>query len=254
MINCKSPREIALMQESGRIIGLLFKEIREYIKPGISTLALDEECERIIRREGGIPASKGYYGFPGATCVSVNETLVHGIPSNKIILKEGDIVTIDVVVKKAGYCADAARTFPVGIISERAKRLIDTTRESWWYASQFIKAGNKLGDVSHAIQEYNESRGYSLPREYTGHGIGRDMHEDPSIPNTGLAGTGVTLQEGMALAIEPMVAEGKPQVRVLGDGWTAKMKDGKLSAHYENTVIVTKDGFLPLTLEEEEKN
>lgn len=254
MINCKSQREIALMQESGRIIGLLFKEIKQYIVPGVSTQEIDEKCESIIRREGGIPASKGYYGFPGATCVSVNETIVHGIPSKHIFLREGDIVTIDVVVKKNGYCADAARTFPVGIISEKAKKLLDTTKESWWYASQFIKAGNHLGDISHAIQEYCESRGYSIIRDYTGHGIGREMHEDPSIPNYGSAGTGVVLQEGMALAIEPMIAEGKPQVRVLGDGWTAKMKDGKLSCHYENTVIVTKDGFLALTLEEEEKN
>lgn len=251
MISCKSPREIALMKESGRIVGLLFVEIKPYIKPGISTQELDEIAEAIIRREGGVPASKGYYGFPGAICISVNDTLIHGIPSSKIILKEGDIVTLDVVVKKNGYHADAARTYPVGIISERAKRLIDTTKESWWYASQFMKAGNKLGDISHAIQEYNENHGYSLPREYTGHGIGREMHEDPSIPNYGSAGTGPTLAEGMTLAIEPMVAEGRPMTRVLGDGWTVKMKDGKLSAHYENTVVITKEGFEAITLEVE---
>lgn len=253
MITCKSPREIELMTQAGRIVASVFETLEPHIVPGISTQELDEMAEEVIRSQDGIPASKGYYGYPGAICISVNDTLIHGIPSSKIILREGDIVSLDVVVSYKGYHADATRTFPVGTISMRAQRLLDVTIASWWNMSKVIKEGAHVGDISSIIQEYVESNGYSLPREYTGHGIGKAMHEDPSVPNYGKAGTGAKLLAGMALAIEPMVNEGKKEVRVLGDGWTVKTRDGKLSCHYENTVIVTKDGFNVITLTDKEK-
>ena len=253
MISCKSQREIELMKEAGRIVALVFEALEKKCVPGISTQELDEIAEKVIIKEGGTSASKGYYGYPGAICISVNETLVHGIPSSHIILHEGDIVSCDVVVKKNGYHADATRTFGVGILSEKAERIKRVTEQSFWNAVKLIKPGIRVGDISHAIQEFNESNGYSVVREYTGHGIGREMHEDPSVPNYGKAGVGPVLMEGMALAIEPMVLEGKKDIRVLGDGWTAKARDGKLTCHYENTVIVTKDGYEIITLTNKEK-
>lgn len=247
MITFKSKREIELMKEAGHIVCLVFEALRPLCVPGVSTQELDDEADRVITANGGISGSKGYYDYPGSICISVNDTLIHGIPSKKIILREGDIVSLDVVVKKNGYYADAARTFPVGNISIEAQRLIQTTEESWWEMSKLLKEGVHLGDISHAIQEYNESHGYSLTRDYTGHGIGRNMHEDPSVPNVGTCGTGVVLKEGMTIAIEPMVNQGKSATRVLGDGWTVKTKDGKLASHYENTVAITKDGFEIIT-------
>lgn len=252
MITCKSPREIQLMKEAGQIVALVFEGLKAALRPGISTQYLDDLADKIISENGGTSGSRGYYGYPGCICISVNDTLVHGIPSNKIILREGDIVSLDVVVKKHGYYADACRTYPVGTIKENARRLMESTRNSFFEAVKLVKPGVHLGDISHKIQEVNENNGYSIPRDYTGHGIGKEMHEDPSIPNYGKEGVGVILQEGMTICIEPMVAEGKPQTRVLGDGWTAKMKDGKLSCHYENTVLVTKDGFEILTLDKGE--
>lgn len=253
MISLKSPREVALMKEAGEVVAKVFEGLKPRLVPGISTKELDDLAEEIILSNGGISGSKGYYDYPGCICISVNDTLVHGIPSNKIILREGDIVSLDVVVKKHGYYADACRTYPVGTIKENAQKLIESTRESFWEAVKLVRDGVHLGDISNKVQEVNESHGYSLPRDYTGHGIGREMHEDPAVPNTGIKGTGVILKEGMTICIEPMVAEGKPFTRVLGDGWTAKMKDGKLSAHYENTVLVTKDGYEILTLDKGEK-
>ena len=178
----------------------------------------------------------------------MNDTLIHGIPSSKVILKEGDIVSLDVGATYKGYCGDACRTFAVGTVTERAKRLIQTTEESFFEALKVIKPGARVGDISHAIQKYNEERGYSLPRNYTGHGTGRHLHEDPNIPNVGISGTGPLLQKGMTIAIEPMVAEGRPDTRTLSDEWTVKMKDGKLSAHYENTIVITEDGYEILTM------
>lgn len=253
MITCKSQREIELMRVAGKIVGSVFKTIQPYLKPGISTQELADIAERTIRSQGAIPTFKGYGGFPGAICISINETLIHGIPSKNIILKEGDIVSLDVGATYQGYCGDACRTYPVGQVSEEAKRLMRVTEESFWKAVALVKPGIHLGDISHAIQEYNESHGYSLPRDYTGHGIGTHLHEDPAIPNYGKAGTGPILQEGMCLAIEPMVASGKHQTRVLPDDWTVKMRDGKISCHYENTIVVTKDGFEALTTYEGEK-
>ena len=199
------------------------------------------------------PAEKGYYGYPASACVSVNEVLVHGIPSNKVILKEGDIVSVDIVATYKGYMADACRTYKVGTVSPRAERIVRVTKEAFFEALKLVKPGNYVGDISHRIQEYVESNGYNVSRDYTGHGIGSHMHEDPSIPNYGKAGTGVKLEPNMTICIEPMVLEGRKDTRVLPDGWTAKSKDGKLTAHYENTVIVTESGYEIITMYEGEK-
>ena len=247
MITCRSEREIELMRHAGHIVALVFAALEEKTIPGISTQELDEIAERVMLENDSKSASKGYYDYPGAICISVNDTLIHGIPSRKIILKEGDIVSYDVVVNYHGYHADATRTYPVGIISERAKKLIEVTKQSWYEGAKQALPGNHIGDISHAIQTYAESYGYSLPRDYTGHGIGKSMHEDPSIPNFGSAGSGPKILEGMTFAIEPMVNEGRKETRVLGDGWTVKTKDGKLSCHYENTIVVRKDGYEILT-------
>lgn len=253
MIKIKSSREIELMKQAAEVVKKVFKALKPMCKSGVSTQELDVLAEKVMLENDSKSSSKGYYGFPGAICISVNETLVHGIPSKKIILKEGDIVSLDVVVNYKGYHADACRTYPVGIIKDNAKRLIEVTKESFFEGISKVHDGAHLGDVSEAIQKYNESHGYSVSRDYTGHGIGSSMHEDPSIPNHGVAGTGPILKAGMTLAIEPMVCEGKPATRVLGDGWTAKTKDGKLSCHYENTILVTESGCEILTMDESEE-
>jgi len=250
MVSIKSSREIELMKIAGNVVATIFEEVQPLLKSGVTTLAISQKAEEIMLAHGCKSSSKGYYGYPEAICISVNDTLVHGIPSEHIRLREGDIVSLDVVVNYKGYHADAARTYGVGVISPRARKLIEDTEGSWNYAVSKIHEGAHLGDISHAIQEYCESRGYSLPRDFTGHGIGSSMHEDPSIPNTGIEGTGIVLKSGMTLAIEPMVAMGKPAVRILGDGWTAKMKDGALCSHYENTIVVTKEGFEIITKKE----
>ena len=247
MINVKSAREIELMRVAGEVVAKVFQALRPMLKSGVTTEDLDLKAEAVIRANGCTPTFKGYGGFPGAICISLNDTLIHGIPSHKIVLHEGDIVSLDVGATYQGYCADACRTYPVGVTTERAMNLVKITEESFFEAMKVVKEGAKLGDISEAIQKYNESRGYSLPVEYTGHGVGKALHEDPSIPNVGKSGTGPTLLAGMTLAIEPRAAEGKPNVRTLGDGWTVKMKDGKLSSHYENTIVVTKDGYEILT-------
>ena len=253
MVISKSPREIALMKEAGRVVGLVFKTLEEKIAPGMSTLEIDAIVEKTMLDNDCIPAEKGYYDYPASACVSVNDTLIHGIPSSKIILKEGDIVSVDIVANYKGYMADACRTFKVGTISDRAARLVRVTKEAFFEALKYVKPGSYIGDVSHAIQRYVESHGYNVTRDYTGHGIGKDMHEDPAIPNYGREGTGVKLLPGYALAIEPMVLEGRKDTRVLNDGWTVKSRDGKLTAHYENTVIVTEDGYEIITMYEGEK-
>ena len=241
------------MRYAASVVVKVFKTLNPILKSGVSTLELDELAEKVMIENGCKSSSKGYYDFPGAICISVNDTLVHGIPSKKIILKEGDIVSLDVVVNYKGYHSDACRTYPVGIIKENAKRLIEVTKESFFEGVSKVHDGAHLGDVSEAIQKYNESHGYSVSKDYTGHGIGSSMHEDPVIPNYGIAGTGPILKEGMTLAVEPMVCEGKSATRVLNDGWTAKTKDGKLSCHYENTIVVTKDGYEILTMDESEE-
>ena len=248
MITLKTAREIALMKHAGHIVALVFEEVKKMLKPGISTADIDEVARNVIKSNGAIPTFKGYGDFPGNVCVSVNDTLIHGIPSHKEILKPGDIVSVDVGATYKGYVADAARTFIVPPVTERAQRLVETTEASFWYAvKNFAKPGNRLGDISHAIQTYVESRGYTLTREFTGHGVGHKLHEDPMIPNVGEAGTGPLLRRGMCLAIEPMVNEGKVDLIVLKDGWTTKTKDGLLSSHYENSLVITEDGFEILT-------
>ena len=253
MIVTKSEREIALMKEAGRVVGLVFKTLEASIKPGMSTLDIDSIVEKTMLENDCIPAEKGYCGYPASACVSVNDTLIHGIPSKKIIIREGDIVSVDIVATYKGYSADACRTFKVGTLTERANRIVDVTKESFFEAMKILKPGIHLGDVSETIQKYVESHGYNVVREFTGHGIGKDMHEDPSIPNYGKAGTGPILSKGMTLAIEPMVLEGRKDVRILGDGWTVKSRDGKLTAHYENTVVITEDGYEIITMYEGEK-
>ena len=252
MIVTKSEREIALMKEAGRVVGLVFKTLEASIKPGMSTLDIDSIVEKTMLENDCIPAEKGYCGYPASACVSVNDTLIHGIPSKKIIIREGDIVSVDIVATYKGYSADACRTYKVGTLTERANRIVDVTKESFFEAMKILRPGIHLGDVSETIQKYVESHGYNVVREFTGHGIGKSMHEDPSIPNYGKAGTGPILTKGMTLAIEPMVLEGRKDVRILGDGWTVKSRDGKLTAHYENTVVITEDGYEIITMYEGE--
>ncbi|MBO6280172.1 MAG: type I methionyl aminopeptidase [Bacilli bacterium] len=253
MVIIKSPREIALMKEAGRVVGLVFKTLEEKIRPGMSTLDIDTIVERTMLDNQCIPAEKGYYDYPASACVSVNDTLIHGIPSKNIIIKEGDIVSVDIVASYRGYMADACRTYKVGKVSERAERIVRVTKEAFFEALKLVKIGNHIGDISHRVQEYVESNGYNVTRDYTGHGIGSHMHEDPTIPNFGKAGTGAKIEKGMALCIEPMVLEGRKDTRVLNDGWTVKSRDGKLTAHYENTVIVTESGYEIITMYEGEE-
>lgn len=249
----KSPREIAYIRESGKVISQVFKYLREITKPGLSTLEIDNLVGKFIHSKGGIPSSKGYDGFPGNICISVNDTLIHGIPSSKIILKEGDIVSYDVMVTLNGYVADACRTMPVGRISENAKKLIETTKQCFINGVKLIKPGIHLGDVSHEIERTAKCAGYSVTDLYTGHGVGKEVHEDPYVPNVGRVGMGPLLKEGMTIAVEPMVNEGSVELFVAKDDWSVKTKDGKLSCHYENTIVITKDGYEILTLEEGEE-
>ena len=253
MIIVKSPREIELMKEAGRLVAKVFEAVEPHIKPGVSTYELNKIAEEVIYAGGGSCPCKGYYDYPAGTCVSVNDTLIHGIPSKKIILREGDIVSLDVVANLKGYCADATRTFGVGILKESVKQLMQVTKDAFYEGIKQAKPNNHIGDISSAIQQYVESFGYSLARDFTGHGIGRGMHEDPAVPNYGTAGTGALIKPGMTLAIEPMVLEGKKETRVLGDGWTVKSRDGKLTCHYENTIIITEEGNEIITLTEGEK-
>lgn len=239
MIVIKSKQEIDIMRKAGGVTGLLLRELESVIRPGMSTKDVDDYVENFIRSHGMIPSFKGLYGFPGSACVSINEEVVHGIPSSERILKEGDIVSVDVGSTYNGYCSDACRTYPVGKISETAQKLIDSARDSFFEGLKFCKVGYRLSDVSHAIQKKVESDGFNVIREYVGHGIGRDMHEDPQIPNFGKPGRGPRLAEGMVLAIEPMIVEGDYDVDVLLDDWTVVTVDGKLAAHYENTVVIT---------------
>ncbi len=246
MITTKSEREIQLMREAGRISNLALKTVGENIRPGISTLALDKIAEKVIRDNNGIPSFKDYNGFPASICASINHVLVHGIP-DKTVLKNGDIISIDVGASYKGYHGDNAWTFVVGEISDDIQRLLDVTRDSLFVGLAQAKAGNHLSDISHAIGEYVYSFGYTVPLDYTGHGIGIHLHEDPTIPNQGEAGHGPILKEGMTLAIEPMVHAGKPFTKVLSDNWTVITKDKSLCAHYEHTVLITKDGYEILT-------
>jgi len=239
MIIIKSAQEIEMMRESGKVTGKILRELEDFIKPGISTMDIDRFVEDTIRAHGMIPSFKGYGGFPGSACVSVNEVVVHGIPSKNKILKEGDIVSVDVGSIYKGYHSDAARTYGVGKISAEAQRIIDAAKDSFFEGLKYCKVGCRLSDVSHAIQQKVESEGFGVIRDFVGHGIGSDLHEDPQIPNYGKPGRGPRLAAGMVFAIEPMITEGTYEVDVLLDNWTVVTQDGKLAAHYENTVVIT---------------
>lgn len=247
MINLKSAAEIELMRKSGRVLADMLLFLEEKVKPGVSTLKLDEFAFDYIKRHGGEPSFLGYGGFPASICASIDEVVVHGIPSHRR-LEEGMIVGIDAGVILNGWQSDAARTFLVGEVSEEKRRLVETTRESFFEGVKQFKEGGRLGDISNAIQVYNESRGYGIVRDLVGHGIGRKMHEDPQVPNYGMAGHGVKLQRGLVLAIEPMVTLGTWKVETLSDGWTCVTLDRMPSAHYENTVALTENGTEILTL------
>lgn len=247
MIYKKSKDEIEAMKEAGRISAKALKLTGAQVRPGISTLELDQICEEIIRLEGAVPAFKGYNGFPGSICASVNDAVVHGIPAADVILQEGDIISIDTGAIKDGWVGDNAWTFAVGEISEDKKRLLAKTEECMWAAIDAARPGNHLGDIGHACQKLAEDAGYGVVREYVGHGIGHAMHEDPSIPNYGKAGTGIELEEGMVFAIEPMINMGTHEVVDGTDGWLVTTADGKPSAHFEKTIAITNDSPLILT-------
>lgn len=246
MIVIKSSKEIELMQESGRIVALVHETIKKAIKPGVTTGELDRIAEMVITENGAVPSFKGYHGFPGSICASINDQVIHGIPGD-IILSEGDIISIDVGAFKNGYHADAARTHPVGNVSEAAANLIKVTEESFFEGLKYCRKGYRLSDVSHAIQKYSEDRGYGVVRDFVGHGVGRQLHEDPPIPNYGAPGRGPRLESGMVLAIEPMINQGDHRIKVLDDDWTVVTLDGLWSAHYEHTVVITDDEPLLLT-------
>jgi methionyl aminopeptidase len=250
LIRLKTDKQIAQMKTAAKVTGAILHELTDYIKPGISTLDIDKFVEERIRAAGMVPTFKGYGGFPASACVSVNEVIVHGIPTAERLLKEGDIVSVDIGSTYNGWVSDAARTYPVGKISDTAAKLIEVCRRSFYEGLKMCRAGNRLSDVSHAIQVYVEDAGFSVVRDFVGHGVGSKMHEDPQIPNYGPAGKGPKLMKGMALAIEPMINEGTYQADVLSDNWTTVTRDGKLSAHYENTVVITDGEPDVITLDE----
>jgi methionyl aminopeptidase len=249
MIHQRSARELELMARAGRLNALCMRFLAEMIRPGVSTADIDREARQFIQSRGGRPSSLGYRGYPAGLCTSVNEEVVHGIPGPRR-LREGDIVSVDLTVALDGYQSDMARTFAVGTVSEAARALVETSRECFEAALRVMLPGKRLGDIGHAVQTLAESRGYGVVRDLCGHGIGRDLHEDPEVPNFGQPGHGVRLQPGMVLAVEPMINEGGWQVRFLDDGWTGVTRDGSLSAHWENTVAVTEEGPRILTAAE----
>lgn len=240
MIIIKSKHEIDLMREAGKVTGEVLRELESFIRPGITTKDVSDFVEDIIVRKYRMsPTFKGLYDYPAAACVSLNEEVVHGIPTKKRILKEGDIISVDTGATYKGYVSDAARTYAVGEISEEARRLINTAKESFFAAVKYCKVGNHLSDISHAVQSVVEAQGFGVIRDFVGHGLGQNLHEDPQIPNYGKPGKGPKLKEGMVLAIEPMISAGSYEVETLMDNWTAVTVDGSLAAHYENTVVIT---------------
>ena len=249
MIVLKTTRELSLMKEACRISAGALRVAGEAVKPGVSTAEIDRIAYEYIKSQGAEPNFLNLYGFPATACISVNDEVIHGIPSKERILKEGDIVSIDLGAKKHGFNGDNAATFACGKISAEAQRLIDVTRESLYEAIKVAVPGGRIGDIASCVQCYCEERGFSVVREYTGHGVGKELHEDPAVPNYGTAGRGVRLLPGMTIAIEPMINQGTKAIRRLSDGWTVKTADGKLSAHFENTVAITKDGPVILTKE-----
>lgn len=249
MIVLKTARELSLMREACRISAGALRVAGEAVRPGISTWEIDKIAYEYIKKQGAEPNFLNLYGFPATACISINDEVIHGIPSKTRILREGDIVSIDLGAKVNGFNGDNAATFACGKISDEAQRLMDATRESLYEAIKVAVVGNKIGDIASTVQSYCEQRGYSVVREYTGHGVGKELHEDPSVPNYGKAGRGVRLVAGMTLAIEPMINMGTAAIKVLPDGWTVKTRDAKLSAHFEHTVAITADGPVILTRE-----
>lgn len=246
MIIRKTRREIALLKEAGRIVALVHQELKKAIVSGITTKEIDKLSEKIIRQNGATPSFKGYQGFPGAVCVSINDMVIHGIPGSQK-LKEGDIVSVDVGACYQGYHGDSAWTYAVGKVSEDAKQLMKVTEEALYEGLKEAKPGNHVGDISAAIESYVKKHGYTSPEDYTGHGVGTSIHEDPMVPNYGKYGHGPLLKTGMVLAIEPMVHAGKKEVKVLKDGWGVVTADHSLAAHYEHTIVITEDGYEILT-------
>ena len=256
MVTIKSQKEIEKMREACRVTALVYEEIEKYIRPGITTMDLDHFAEKIIIKNGGIPAQKGYPSgekgippFPATLCVSINDEIIHGIPSDKTIIQDGDLVSVDLVVYKNGFHGDAARTYIVGKSTPEKQRLVDITKQAFFEGISKAVKGNRVGDISNAIGEFVKKNGYKVVREFQGHGIGEEMHEDPGVPNIGRKGTGPRLQKGMALAIEPMICEGRPDVYVKDDYWTVATKDGKLTAYYENTIVIIDKEAKILTLD-----
>ena len=246
MIHIKTPEELAKMREAGRIVALAHDAVRTSIRAGMTSRELNAICERVITEAGATPSFKGLYGFPAAACISINDLLVHGIPDDTV-LKEGDIVSVDIGACFEGYHGDSAWTYGVGTISDADQKLLDVTRGALFEGLRYAKAGNRLTDISHAIGEFVFAHGYSIPRDYTGHGVGQSVHEDPAVPNFGPAGHGVLLKPGMTIAVEPMVLAGRPQTRVLKDGWGVVTKDGSRTAHFEHTIAITNNGYEILT-------
>ena len=249
MIKLKTPEEIEGLQRCGALSKQVLRLAGEMARPGVSTLEIDRFVEDFIRMHGGVPGFKGYGGFPGSICASVNEEVVHGIPSSERILREGDIFSIDTGATVDGWVGDNAWTFAVGHVSDEAKALLQVTRDCLALGIEQAVPGNHLGDIGNAIQEYAERHGYGVIREYVGHGIGRHMHEEPNVPNYGRKGHGVRLEAGMCIAIEPMITAGRRHVHTLDNDWTVVTNDGSLSAHFENTIAITKDGPIITTVE-----
>jgi len=250
MIDLKTPIEIEYIRQASKLTADTLTKLIEVVEPGITTLELDTIAEEYIRSQGGIPSCKGYYGFPATICASVNEVVVHGIPDNRK-LKNGDIISIDLVSSINGYHGDSCVTVPVGHVKKDVMQLLKVTEECLFKGIEQVKVGNRIGDISHAVQIYAEKYGYGVIRDFVGHGIGREMHEEPQVPNFGHAGSGPVLKEGMVICIEPMIAMGGYQIRVLEDDWTAIMRDKKPAAHFEHTILVTENGPDILTMRDE---
>ena len=247
MIIKKSAREIELMRTAGKIVALAHQEVKKHIAPGVSTLELDQIVERVIRENGATPSFKGYGGFPGSICASINDVVVHGIPKASTILKKGDIISVDIGACYKGYHGDSAWTYPVGEISEADQNLMDVTLNALYKGLEKAKPNNRLSDISAAIGEYAKSFGYGVVEDFTGHGVGKSLHEDPAIPNYGIPNMGPVLQPGMTLAIESMINAGTKSVKVCSDGWTTITRDGKKSAHFEHSILITDEGYEILT-------
>jgi methionyl aminopeptidase len=248
LVTIKSKKEIELMRDVCKLVANTYDYVGSIIKAGMSTYELDQLVEKYMREHGGIPAEKGYPSgikgvpdFPGSICSSINDVVIHGIPSKKEIIKDGDIVSIDTVILKNGFNGDAARTFLIGECSEEKKKLVEVTKQAFYEGLKYAKPGYRVGDISHAVAEYVWANGFDVIREFQGHGIGREMHEDPGVPNYGKAGHGCKLEPGMTICIEPMVVAGRPDILELDDGWTIVTEDGKMSAHYENTILITEN-------------